>query len=123
MSRPRKARLLLQLNPESLRAAQMYLGLCKPSYVVEAGLLALLAGRRERLPGERVFIDLASQPPEAIAQALADGYRVSFAHRGRLVTIRPGTLRAGRLLRRLSRASIRGPEMTRRQLFARQVVK
>lgn len=111
MSRPRKVRLQLELAPEQIRTAQRYLGLQSPSAVGEAALLALMAAERtEAQPGDRVFVDLKTQPMAAIEKALLAGLVVSFAHRGRLATVKQGTLQAGRLLRRLARTSKhRGP--------------
>lgn len=105
MSRPRRVRLQLELAPEQIRAAQRYLGLQSPSAVGEVALLALMAAERteEAQPGDRVFVDLKAQPLAAIEKAMLAGLVVSFAHRGRLATVKPGTLQVGRLLRRLAR--------------------
>lgn len=118
MSRPRKTRLQLEFPPEYIRAAQRFFGLRSPSAVGEAALLALMAAERteEAQPGDRVFVDLKTQPLAAIEKALLDGLVVSFAHRGRLATVKPGTLRAGRLLRRLARTSKRRGQASRRVL-------
>lgn len=98
MSRPRKRTITVEIDRETLFAAQEELCLRRTSDVLVAGLLTVLENMAGRHPGRGVFVPAYSiNGSLRVIGILRSGYSVCLACRGRLRTYKPGTLRAARL--------------------------
>lgn len=104
MTRPKKCRVTIVVDQSTLFAAKEALHLRRPSDVITAGLLTVLGQRSGRRPNRAVFVPvfhLDSIGILGVVRLLRTGYAVALAHKGRLRTYKPDTLRAARLERKL----------------------